>query len=135
LAKAAEKGKGAGLAAFRAEPFVAYGRRWAPEFYDAWVTICQRAGFTPNVVQETAEMDTMLALVSAGVGVAILPEGLARRRARELKIRALPADAAWSQMGIAVRDSHGNPLLTNLIALAVDVGRKASRADYGKKKR
>lgn len=112
------------LASFSKEPFVAYGQKWAPEFYETWVDICARAGFRPKIVQETAEMDTLLALVSAGIGVAIMPEGLARRSNRALTIKALPASAGQSQMAIAVRSTHNNPLLNNLISLAIDVGKK-----------
>ena len=118
--------KGTTLGSFKGENFVAYGRRWAPEFYETWVSICSRAGFLPNVVQETAEMDMMLALVSAGVGVAILPEGLARRRGRELTIKALPVNAKQSQMGIAIREGQDNVILRNLVALAVEAGQKAT---------
>jgi DNA-binding transcriptional LysR family regulator len=44
------------------ESFVAYGRRYAPGFYDRWVQIFTSAGFSPNVVQETGEMETMLVI-------------------------------------------------------------------------
>jgi DNA-binding transcriptional LysR family regulator len=113
------------LADFREQPFVAYARRWAPEFFDAWTSICTAAGFRPNIVQETAEMDTALALVAAGVGVAIVPQALARRRRRELKVKALPANSAQSQIAIAVRANADNPALNNLIALAKKEGKKA----------
>ena len=55
------------------EPFIRYGERWTPAFCPTWTGICRLAGFAPNVVQETAEMDTAAALVAAGVGVTVLP--------------------------------------------------------------
>lgn len=103
------------------EPFVTYGQRWAPEFYQSWTGICRRAGFTPVVVQETAEMDTALALVSAGMGVAIMPEGVANRRRRVLKIRPLLEDPTRSEIGIAVARDTSDPLRDNLLALAGQV--------------
>jgi DNA-binding transcriptional LysR family regulator len=103
------------------EPFVAYGQRWAPEFYQTWTGICRRAGFTPVVVQETAEMDTALALVAAGMGVAILPEGVANRSRRVLKVKSLIKESTRSQIGIAVARDNADPLRENLIALAKKV--------------
>jgi DNA-binding transcriptional LysR family regulator len=100
------------------EPFVTYGQRWAPEFYQSWTGICRRAGFTPVVVQETAEMDTALALVSAGMGVAIMPEGVANRRRRVLKITPLLRESTRSEIGIAVARDTVDPLRDNLLALA-----------------
>jgi len=106
------------LARLAAEPFVAYGQRWAPEFYQVWTGICRKAGFTPVVVQETAEMDTALALVAAGMGVAILPEGVANRHRGVLKVRPLRGESVRSQIGIAVALGRKNPMVENLIALA-----------------
>ncbi len=105
------------------EPFVAYGQRWAPEFYQTWTGICRRAGFTPVIVQETAEMDTALALVGAGMGVAILPEGVAHRNRRTLKVVPLLSESTRSRIGIAVASDTIDPLRENLIALAKQVAR------------
>jgi LysR family transcriptional regulator, benzoate and cis,cis-muconate-responsive activator of ben and cat genes len=106
------------LADLANEPFVTYGQRWAPEFYQSWTGICRRAGFTPVVVQETAEMDTALALVSAGMGIAIMPEGVANRRRRMLKIVPLHKESTRSELGIAVARDSTDPLRENLLALA-----------------
>jgi LysR family transcriptional regulator, benzoate and cis,cis-muconate-responsive activator of ben and cat genes len=106
------------------EPFVAYGQRWAPEFYQTWTGICRNAGFTPVVVQETAEMDTALALVAAGMGVAILPEGVANRSRRVLKVKPLIKESTRSQIGIAVARDTSDPLRDNLIALAKKIVRR-----------
>lgn len=106
------------------EPFVTYGQKWAPEFYQTWTGICRKAGFTPVIVQETAEMDTALALVAAGMGVAILPEGVVNRHRRVLKIQPLTREAVRSQIGIAVARDSSNPLRDNLIALAKGVAKQ-----------
>jgi LysR family transcriptional regulator, benzoate and cis,cis-muconate-responsive activator of ben and cat genes len=100
------------------EPFVTYGQKWAPEFYQTWTGICRKAGFTPVIVQETAEMDTALALVAAGMGVAILPEGVVNRHRRVLRVEPLTREAVRSQIGIAVARDSSDPLRDNLIALA-----------------
>jgi len=106
------------------EPFVAYGQRWAPEFYQTWTGICRTAGFTPVVVQETAEMDTAMALVAAGMGVAILPQGVANRNRRVLKVKPLTGERARSQIGIAVARDISDPLIENLIELAKKMAKR-----------
>jgi LysR family transcriptional regulator, benzoate and cis,cis-muconate-responsive activator of ben and cat genes len=102
------------------EPFIAYGRRWAPDFYDHWTSICRRAGFTPTVIQETAEMATALALVAAGLGVAILPEGITSRSQRVFKIKSLKQEKVYSEIGIATRRDAQTPLLRHLITTTKD---------------
>jgi DNA-binding transcriptional LysR family regulator len=54
------------------EQFVLWPREDSPEGYDHVVESCQVVGFTPRIVAETSEAQTVLALVAAGVGVSIL---------------------------------------------------------------
>lgn len=103
------------------EPFIAYGRRWAPSFYDVWTAICQKAGFVPRVVQETAEMSTALALVAAGLGVAILPEGITRAHRRLVSVKVLEREKIRSEIGIATLATGQTTLLQHLIATAKQV--------------
>jgi DNA-binding transcriptional LysR family regulator len=101
------------------EAFVAYARKWAPGFYDSWIQMFTSAGFSPRVVQETGEMETMLALVAAGVGIAVAPQGLVRRQVRGLTVRVLPRGAPFSEIGLAVRADESNPLTDRLVNLAL----------------
>ena len=55
---------------------------------------------------------------AAGMGVAILPEGVANRNRRVLKVKALSGERARSQIGIAVARDLSDPLRENLIELA-----------------
>ena len=103
------------------EPFIAYAERWAPAYFQKWTGICRDAGFTPNVVQETAEMDTAIALVAAGLGVAILPEGLARRNRRVVAIRPLPREKRRSEIGVAFVTNRQTELLKRLVTVAQQV--------------
>lgn len=104
------------------EPFVACGRKWAPSFYDHWTAICRRAGFSPNVVQEVAEMDTALVLVAAGTGVAILPEGIARRSRSGVKVKPLTRERSVSEIGVAVQTNRTTPLLLRFVKVSKQVG-------------
>jgi DNA-binding transcriptional LysR family regulator len=110
----------------RSENFLAYGRRWAPEFFDRWISIFEHVGFTPRIVQETGEMWTLLALVSAGVGIAVVPRGLARKSGSPIAIRALPLRSPLSAIGLAYRVGDNNPLLRRLRVLARTMGKQAS---------
>ncbi len=108
----------------REEAFIAYGERWAPAFYQNWTGLCRAAGFTPNVIQETAEMDTAIALVAAGLGVAILPEGITHRNRKIVAVKVLQQEKIRSEIGIAVVTNRQTPLLKRLIAVAKEVGRQ-----------
>lgn len=58
------------------EPFILFPRQLAPGLYDPIITICQAAGFSPLVIQECIQMQTIVSLVSANLGVSIVPESI-----------------------------------------------------------
>ncbi len=105
------------------EDFLAYGRMWAPNFFDRWVQIFEQAGVNPRIVQETGEMSTLLALVAAGLGIAVVPRGLAEKGGQAVTVRKLPPQSPLSEIGFAFRSGHDNSLLRKLCSLARSMGR------------
>lgn len=106
------------LAALRHENFVVYGRRWAPGFFDSVIRLCLAAGFSPNIVQETGEMYTAVALVAAGVGCAILPQSVVLAQSKNVVMRPLPPSAGISEIAIATRKGDTSPLVRSFVSLA-----------------
>lgn len=111
------------------EEFLAYGRQWAPAFFDTWTAIFESCGVTPRIVQETGEMGTLLALVAAGAGIAVVPRGLVKKSGETLVMRDLPPRSPSSVIGFACRAGERTPLLTKLGALSRTMGRRASKED------
>jgi DNA-binding transcriptional LysR family regulator len=62
------------LAELKDCPFVMTRYERSPGSRTAFFAACLAAGFTPRVVQDATQINTRLALVSGGVGVAIVPE-------------------------------------------------------------
>jgi DNA-binding transcriptional LysR family regulator len=58
------------------EPFILFPRILAPGLYDLIISLCQQAGFSPCVTQEAIQMQTIISLVAAEMGVAIVPASL-----------------------------------------------------------
>ena len=100
------------------EKFVAYGRRWAPGFYDAVLQMCTREGFSPEIIQETGEMSTAVALVAAGVGIAILPQSVVLTQSQNVVVKPLPSSAGFSETAIAVRRLNNSSLIESFIQIA-----------------
>ena len=65
-----------GLADVLAEPLVIFPRRILPSLYDAIFGLYHAAGCSPLVAQEAIQMQTIVNLVSAGLGVAWVPESV-----------------------------------------------------------
>jgi DNA-binding transcriptional LysR family regulator len=64
------------LAKVLAEPLVIFPRRIVPSLYDAIFSLYHAAGRLPQVSQEAIQMQTIVNLVSAGLGVAWVPESV-----------------------------------------------------------
>ena len=68
------------LKELRAERFIMFPRNDGTAMYDAIVGACAKAGFSPHIVQEAHLYTTIVSLVAAGIGIAILPGVSARIR-------------------------------------------------------
>lgn len=58
------------------EPFIVLNREESPQGFNQTLLICANHGFSPNIVSEPRLLSTVLMLVDAGMGIAILPKSL-----------------------------------------------------------
>ncbi|MFD5496394.1 LysR family transcriptional regulator, partial [Streptomyces sp. NPDC127091] len=64
------------LEALAGEPFVIHPSQSRSSMYDRVLAACQRAGFRPDPLIEIAETATLVVLVAAGHGVALVPQSV-----------------------------------------------------------
>jgi DNA-binding transcriptional LysR family regulator len=86
-----------------AERFIMFPRHMGPRLYDPIVAACQHAGFSPNVVQEAMHIPTIIGLVAAGVGIALLPESARELRWHGVIYRSLLNSSARTAIALAER--------------------------------
>lgn len=77
-ASAAAPARRLSLAGLRDEPFVLFSRQVSPDYHARIIDACADAGFDPKVRHELRHWLSVVALVSQGMGVAIVPEPLAQ---------------------------------------------------------
>jgi DNA-binding transcriptional LysR family regulator len=77
------------MAALAGESFVMVPRDIAPGLYDIVMGLAARAGIAFNVAQEAIQMQTVVSLVSSGLGAAIVPASVANLRRRGVVYRPL----------------------------------------------
>jgi DNA-binding transcriptional LysR family regulator len=71
------------------ESFVMAPREIAPGLHDAVTALATRAGFAPRVAQEAIQMQTVVSLVSSGMGVAVVPASVANLGRRGVAYREI----------------------------------------------
>lgn len=80
------------LASLKDEAFVASRRTLGQGFHDQLIGLCQAAGFVPDIVQHGRQMQTLIALVASGFGIALLPASLATEVREDVAFRPLQVD-------------------------------------------
>lgn len=58
------------------EPFIMIPRQRGPGFFDYIISLCQQEGFSPHIVLEASQFHTIVGLVAAEIGIAIVPASM-----------------------------------------------------------
>ncbi|MBU9614990.1 LysR family transcriptional regulator [Burkholderia multivorans] len=103
------------LAEIAALPLVIFPRRLAPGFYDIITGCYGSAGAIPRIGQEAIQMQTIVSLVSAGMGVALVPQSLRNLRRTGVVYRPLAGDAPVVETGLVWRTGDVSPVLAAFI--------------------
>lgn len=112
-------------------PLVIFPRRLAPGFYDIITGCYGAAGVTPRIGQEAIQMQTIVSLVSAGMGVALVPQSLRNLRRTGVVYRALADPAPVVETGLVWRTDDVSPVLAGFIDVVRGAARRASPSRPG----
>jgi DNA-binding transcriptional LysR family regulator len=102
------------------ESFIMYPRSVQPQLYDSMMACFKNSGFTPKIVQEARTKHTTIALVAAGLGVAIVPSSSKVIIGRK-GVLFLHLDATFPLIEISVlwRQKDKNPVLARFVKFAM----------------
>ncbi|HZW23552.1 LysR substrate-binding domain-containing protein [Noviherbaspirillum sp.] len=98
-------------------PLIIFPRRIAPAFHDAIVGCFRDAGLTPRIGQEAIQMQTIVGLVSAGMGIALVPQSVSNLQRPGVEYRALSDRTALFETGLAWRRDNASPVLHTFLEL------------------
>jgi DNA-binding transcriptional LysR family regulator len=98
-------------------PLVIFPRRLAPGFYDIIMDCYGVAGLTPRIGQEAIQMQTIVSLVSAGMGVALVPQSLRNLRRTGVVYRPLRESVPAIETGLVWRTAQVSPVLAGFIGI------------------
>ncbi|GGF78726.1 transcriptional regulator [Azorhizobium oxalatiphilum] len=124
LAQAAE----VALADLDQQPMVTYSPYEARYFYDLVAALCASAGATPHYVQHVSQIHSILGLVKAGLGVALVPRAAGNLRFDGVLLRPIALDARSGEAPNLVelhavwQPTNTNPALATLRGLLPRVG-------------
>ncbi|KWR70620.1 LysR family transcriptional regulator [Arthrobacter sp. W1] len=88
------------LAELAGEEFVVFPRQQVSRLYDLISALCIQAGFHMRIVQEAIQFPTILGLVAARTGIAIVPESLRALQIPGVAYLDLSDENAYSQVSL-----------------------------------
>ena len=94
------------------EPFVNYRPSEVPGLHALVVLACQNAGFMPQIKQHAVQAQTLVSLVGAGLGVALVPAVVAKASTPGVVFRELSDTQNLPQIGIALALNQRQPVAT-----------------------
>jgi DNA-binding transcriptional LysR family regulator len=106
------------------ESFIVPPRELAPGLYDLTISRCRASGFVPRITQHARQMQTVIGLVSSGMGVALVPSSVRNLKRTGVQYRPLRGKAALVELGIVRLRNVDNPAREHF----VEVLRQAARA-------
>ena len=100
------------------EFFILFPARMGPVFYEQIIHSCQQAGFRPKVAQEAVQMQTIVGLVAAGLGIAIVPASMQNFHRGGVIYRPLQEQIPKTGLYLTWRQQDSSPVISAFLGLA-----------------
>jgi len=119
------------VADLRHEAFLLIPPRWGTGYHKRVLDACHAAGFVPRIAHEPKHLHTMVGMVAAGLGVAMVPRSLASLTPPGCVYRTLGSGAAAPtiDLGAAWHAEDQAPALHGFLDAARTVARELSADD------
>ncbi|NRR34265.1 LysR family transcriptional regulator [Oxalobacteraceae bacterium] len=98
-------------------PLIIFPRAIAPGLHDAILAMFRAAGITPEIGQQAIQMQTIVGLVSAGMGLALVPQSVSNLMRPGVEYRALAQATPLVETGLAWRRDNDSPVLQGFLEL------------------
>lgn len=111
-----------------ADSFVLFPAAMGSRLLEVILSACASAGFVPRVAQEAEQLHTLLALVSAGLGVTLVPSWVAKSHSLDIAYARLEDAIPTYELLLAWRSDNMNPAIAGFREV-VQHQHRWSRAD------
>jgi DNA-binding transcriptional LysR family regulator len=99
-------------------PLIIFPAHVSPDFHELVLGFYRSRGREPIVRQEAIQMQTIVSLVSAGIGMALVPASMRHLARTGVRYLAIPGEVPVLETGLAWRAGTETSALASLIAIA-----------------
>lgn len=109
------------LKALAEDPFVMFSKGDSALFHSRIQQLCEQAGFAPRVAQVATQIHTVVGLVGAGLGVAVVPSTARNLHPRNVRFVALADPGEPLHVALAWRAGQETPVIRSFRRVTQDV--------------
>ncbi len=109
-----------GIRQFAKEDFILFSQDYSPLYFDTVMSICENAGFTPNVSHKSVHAQTIFKLVENNLGIAIVPTSLQYGFQMDVKFIELKKIRQQAVLSVIWKEDNRNPALNHCIDLLLN---------------
>ncbi|GAB3653368.1 LysR family transcriptional regulator [Ramlibacter alkalitolerans] len=102
---------------FSREPLVLFSRGASPDYYERVLSLCAQLGLDPPVRHEVRHWLSVVALVSKGMGYALVPKALTESGLSGVRFTAIPETPIRSDVYMVWNERKMPPVLGELVAM------------------
>lgn len=106
-----------------AEQFIVPPRELAPGLHDLIVRVCHDSGFTPRITQHARQMQTVIGLVAADMGVALVPASMRHLQRSGVRYHRLRGRHDTLDIGTLTAAGDDRPLVRNFANALLNAAR------------
>lgn len=110
------------------EPFILSSRYNGTSYHETVIKLCHQAGFSPEIVLEVPELLTIVAFVSEGMGIALVPASFRHQQNENIVYRELLGVAETLKTVFIWRKDELSPILREFLKLSEEFFFKLSES-------
>ncbi|CNE56000.1 LysR family transcriptional regulator [Yersinia nurmii] len=99
------------------EKLITFPREVGPGLFDAIMNACHRAGFEPELGQQSPQLVSAIGMVSAGFGITVVPRSLTTIQATNVTYHEIDDDQLKTQITLAWRRHERSAAVVNMVNL------------------
>ncbi|MDE5052688.1 acetoin biosynthesis transcriptional regulator AlsR [Niallia taxi] len=97
------------------EPIISLSKEAWPSLYEDFIQLCNKNGFHPNIVQESTEYQMVIGLVTAGIGIAVVPDSAKRLFNLDVLYKKFAQEQLTAEWILSYKRENHNPALFHLV--------------------
>ncbi len=109
------------LSACKHEMFVGYARTMAPDFHAMVMKVCASHGYSPRISLEVGQSYTLIGLISAGTGIALVPASMQKMKFEGVLFKRLADELPDVEIHLVWRKGKISPLLSGFVNTATEL--------------